>query len=137
MTLALIGAEESWNAPLTKMRTPWEFLIAALRVTNTTPDAPQRVLGGLNQLGAPLWAPPGPNGFPDSNAAWASPEGMKLRLDMASGMAARLQSLNPKTLLDEAFGAAASEATRQAVARAESKRQGLALLLLSPEMQRR
>ena len=101
------------------------------------PDAPQRVLGGLNQLGAPLWAPPGPNGFPDTNAAWASPEGMKLRLDMAAGMAGRMQALNPNTLLDEGYGAAASQATRQAIARAESKQQGMALLLLSPEMQRR
>ncbi len=137
LTLALITAEESWTAPLTKMRNPWEFLIASVRLTGTQPDAPQRLLGGLNQLGSPLWAPPGPNGFPDTNAAWASPEGMKLRLDMAAGMAGRLQALNPNTILEEALGAAASDATRQAVARSESKRQGLALLFLSPEMQRR
>ena len=70
-------------------------------------------------------------------AAWASPEGMKLRLDMAAGMAARLQNLNPKALVDEGLGAAASEATKLAVSRAESRQQGLALLFMAPEMQRR
>ena len=137
VTRALIDADESWTTPLSKMRSPWEFQIATLRLTRGAPDGPQRLLGGVNQLGAPLWAPPGPNGFPDTNAAWASPEGMKLRLDISSNTAARLQNLNPKTLLDECFGAAASSATRQAVARAESKQQGLALLLMAPEMQRR
>jgi uncharacterized protein (DUF1800 family) len=137
VALTLVNAEESWSTPLTKMRNPWEFLIASLRLTGVTPEGAQRVIGALNQLGAPLWAPPGPNGFPDTNAAWASPEGMKLRMDMASGMAGRLQALNPSAVLNEAYGVAASEATRTAIARAESKRQGMALLLLSPEMQRR
>ena len=137
VTLALINADESWSMPLSKMRTPWEFQMAVLRVTGFHPDNPQRVLGGDNVLGAPLWAPPGPNGFPDSAAAWASPEGMKLRLDTSAGIASRMPNLNPRTLLDEAFGAAASEATRVAISRAESKKQGLALLFMSPEMQRR
>jgi uncharacterized protein (DUF1800 family) len=40
-------------------------------------------------------------------------------------------------MLDEIAGSAASAETRQAIARAESKQQGLALLLMSPEVQRR
>ena len=38
---------------------------------------------------------------------------------------------------DEGLGAAASEATKLAVSRAESRQQGLALLFMAPEMQRR
>ena len=37
------------------------------------PDNPNQILGGLNTLGQPLWTPAGPNGFADSNAAWAAP----------------------------------------------------------------
>lgn len=135
---ALIGSEEAWSAPLTKMRTPREYLLAIVRLLGRAPEAPLRILGGLALLGEPLWAPPGPNGFPDTNAAWAAPEGMKLRLDIAWQAARQVRDVpNPADMLDETFGTAASEATRDAVARAESKQQGLALLLMSPEMQRR
>ena len=58
-------------------------------------------------------------------------------LDFSRIEAGRVQALNPKTLLEDAYGPAASEATRTAVSRAESKKQGLALLFMSPEMQRR
>ena len=138
VTRALIASDLAWSAPLTKMRTPYEYLVAVMRMIGREPEDPQRMLGGLNQLGQPLWTPPGPNGFPDTNAAWAAPEGMKLRLDMAAQIARQMREPpNPSDLLAEALGPAASETTRQTVARAESRQQGLALLLLSPEMQRR
>jgi uncharacterized protein (DUF1800 family) len=63
---------------------------------------------------------------------------MKLRLEYAAQLANRLRDPpNPSELLDAAFGTAASPDTRQAVARAETRQQGLALLLMAPEMQRR
>ena len=63
----------SLEAPLTKFRSPYEFLIATGRLLARIPDDPGRYLGGLT-LGQPLWSPAGPNGFPDSNAAWAAPK---------------------------------------------------------------
>jgi uncharacterized protein (DUF1800 family) len=138
LALALIDSPEAWNAPLTKMRSPLEFLYAAGRITGRMPEDPNPFLGALNILGMPLWGPPGPNGFPDAAAAWASPEGMKVRLEICVRIAERARdALNPLDLLDEIAGAAASSDTRQAVARAESKQQGLAILLMSPEVQRR
>ena len=44
---------------------------------------------------------------------------------------------NPAATLDAVIGASASPQTRAAIARAESKQQGLALLLMAPEFQRR
>jgi uncharacterized protein (DUF1800 family) len=138
VTLALIDAPEAWTAPLTKMRMPYEFLVAAMRITGRVPEDPGALLHPLAMLGMPFWTPPGPNGFPDTAAAWASPEGMKLRLDVASQAASRLRDPpDPRELLDAIAGGAASEETRQAVARAETKQQGIALLLMSPEVQRR
>jgi len=102
------------------------------------PEDPQRYLGGLNVLGQPLWAPAGPNGFADTNAAWAAPEGLKLRLDIASQISSRIaDSIDPRALLDVVAGEAASVETRQTVERAESRQQAFALLLMSPEFQRR
>ncbi len=138
VTLALIDSPEAFAAPPTKMRMPWEFCLGAARLLGHAPDDPGPILGALNMLGQPLWRPPGPDGFPDDAAAWASPEGLKIRLDFAAQWANRLRDPpDPRELIDAAFGAAASAETRQAVARAETRQQGLALLLMAPEAQRR
>ncbi|HVV42127.1 MAG TPA: DUF1800 family protein [Nitrobacter sp.] len=138
MTLALVESDEAWRAPLTKIRQPYDYLIASGRLLARIPEDPGLYLGGLNMLGQPLWTPPGPNGFPDVNAAWGAPEGMKLRLDIAARISSRIApSIDPRELLEVAMGEAASDETRQTVARAESREQALALLLMSPEFQRR
>jgi uncharacterized protein (DUF1800 family) len=138
MTLALVDSDEAWRAPLTKVRSPYEFLVATGRLLARIPEDPGPYLGGLNQLGQPLWTPAGPNGFPDTNAAWAAPEGMKLRLDISAQIASRLgNNIDPRDLLELAAADAASPETRRTVERAETRQQALALLLMSPEFQRR
>ena len=138
LTLALVDSDEAWAAPLTKVRSPYEFLVATGRLLARVPDDAGIYLGGLNVLGQPLWSPAGPNGFPDTNAAWAAPEGMKLRLDIAAQVASRVgNTLDPRDLLEFAFADAASADTRQTIEHAESRQQALALLLMSPEFQRR
>jgi uncharacterized protein (DUF1800 family) len=135
---ALIDSDEAWTAPLSKMRSPYEYLVATGRIFARVPEDPGRYLGNLNLLGQPLWSPAGPNGFPDTNAAWAAPEGMKLRLDIAAQASARLpDSLDPRELLELAVADAASEETRRTIERAESRQQAMAILLMSPEFQRR
>jgi uncharacterized protein (DUF1800 family) len=138
LALTLVDSGEAWDAPLTKVRSPYEFLVASGRLLARIPEDPTRYLGGLNVLGQPLWSPAGPNGFPDTNAAWAAPEGMKLRLDIAAQIASRLaEGIDPRDLLEVAAADAASEETRRTVEHAESRQQALALLLMSPEFQRR
>lgn len=138
LATALVDSNEAWQAPLTKMRSPYDFLVASGRLLARVPEDPGFYLGNLNLLGQPLWTPAGPNGFPDTSAAWAAPEGIKLRLDIASQMGARLgNNIDPLDLLEFAAADAASVETRRTIERAESRQQALALLLMSPEMQRR
>ena len=138
LATALVESDEAWQAPLTKMRSPYEFLIATGRVLGRNPEDPGRYLGGLNLLGQPLWSPAGPNGFPDTSAAWAAPEGMKLRLDISAQLAAQIgDRLDPRDLLELVAADAASSETRRTIERAESRQQALALLLMAPEFQRR
>lgn len=138
VAMALLDSSEAWQAPVTKLRTPYEYLIATGRLLARIPEDPGRYFAGLQALGQPLWTPAGPNGFPDSNGAWAVPEGMKLRLDLAAQVSARIpDSLDPRELLEVVAGEAASTETRQTIARAETRQQALALLLMSPEFQRR
>ena len=101
LALALVDSDEAWKAPLTKMRSPYEFLVATGRLLARVPEDPGLYLNGLNVLGQPLWSPAGPNGFPDTNAAWAAPEGMKLRLDMSAQVASRIgNNIDPRDLLE-------------------------------------
>jgi uncharacterized protein (DUF1800 family) len=134
---AMIEAPESWDSAAKKLRTPQEFLIAATRATGRSLPAPQ-LLGMLNALGQPLWSPPGPNGFPDTVAAWSSPEGIRARLEVSAQLGQQFGAcINPNDLVVALYGSAVSAETRQAVAHAESRPQALALLLMSPEFQRR
>ncbi|MGY0571462.1 DUF1800 domain-containing protein [Bradyrhizobium sp. RDM12] len=138
LATALVDSDEAWTASLTKMRSPYDFLVASGRLLARVPEDPGFYLNNLNLLGQPLWTPAGPNGFPDTSVAWAAPEGMKLRLDIASQMGARLgPNIDPLDLLEFAAADAASTETRKTVERAESRQQALALLLMSPELQRR
>lgn len=133
---ALVQAPESWTTEPTKLRTPIEFVVAAARLTGKPVD-PQAIVGPLPALGQPLWNPSGPNGFPDRADAWATPEGLKTRLNVAARIGEQAGGADPMQLLQEATAGAVSEATRLAVQRAESKPQAVAILLMSPEFQRR
>jgi uncharacterized protein (DUF1800 family) len=106
-------------------------------VTGFQPKDANLYLQGLNLLGMPLWQPGGPNGFSDRSDTWASAEGMKARLDLASSMGQRMRTADPLATMNAGLGETASTETRQAVARAESREQALAILLMAPEFQRR
>jgi uncharacterized protein (DUF1800 family) len=67
-----------------------------------------------------------------------SPGGMRGRLDVASFIARRAEAASePRTLLGQILGDNCSRETRSAVAAADSRAQGLAILFASPEFQRR
>ena len=138
LATALVDSDDAWSAPITKLRSPYEYLVAIGRLLARVPEDASLYLNWLNVLGQPLWAPAGPNGFADTNAAWAAPEGIKLRLDIAAQAASRVgNNIDPRELLELAFADAASLETRRTIERAESRQQALALLLMSPEFQRR
>lgn len=135
---ALIDADLAWSTPAGKLRAPDEFVVAMARTAGAPPADPGPTLHAMGALGRPLWQPTSPAGFPDTTAAWAAPEAMKLRLDVAAAAAARMRDVrDPGMVLDATLGPAASPETREAVTRAESRQQALALLFLSPEFQRR
>jgi uncharacterized protein (DUF1800 family) len=130
----LILAEESWTPERRKLKRPSVWLISALRLTGAQ-WAVGRMLGAQGQLGEPIWRPPAPNGFPDYVSAWI--DGLAQRLDIANEFAGRVaERLDPVALIDSGLGPLASPETRNTVARAESRAQALALLLMAPEFLR-
>jgi len=137
VSAALVEAKEAWNPDLAKLRSPLEFSIALLRATGAKPE-PQPILGALYVMGQPYWQPAGPNGFSDLKDAWASPEGLKMRMDIANVAALKgADYFDPPEFIEGRLGPLLSDETRAAVARAESRAQGLAIAFMSPEFQRR
>jgi uncharacterized protein (DUF1800 family) len=133
---ALITAPEAWDANPTKLRRPSDWIISALRVCGIKPPDVRPILQAQNLLGEPLWRVPAPNGFSDDSAARM--DGLAQRLDIANQMSRRVgDSLDPAVIAQNIFGALLSNETKEALGRAESRSQALALLLISPEFQRR
>lgn len=134
----LVTAGEAWGAPQTKLRRPYEFLMAALRATGEKPEKVPQLLNALNLMGQQLWNPPGPNGHPDSEAELIAPKAIKTRLEFSLQAARQIAGrIDPRELADQLYGAALGPETKQAIARAETRPQGMAILLMSPEFQRR
>jgi uncharacterized protein (DUF1800 family) len=134
---ALIEAPEAWQGPQAKVLPPYDFLVAIMRGFAFEPR-PVELLRLSAMLGQPLWRPPAPKGWPDADAAWAAPAALRERLRIAETAAGQIdRSADPRTLAADLLGEAMSAATRQAVARAETREQGLELLIMAPEFQRR
>jgi uncharacterized protein (DUF1800 family) len=134
---SLVLADESWTAQRTKLKPPSAWLVSIARITDAQASMPiGRVLGTQAMLGEALWRPPAPNGYPDTESAWI--DGVPRRLDIADDYAGRLaNNVDPLALVDSALGPLASADTRETIARAESRKQALALLVMAPEFLRR
>jgi uncharacterized protein (DUF1800 family) len=135
---ALIEAPEAWETVPAKFKTPWEWLISSLRAIGMRDLGDLQIAPLMQQLGQPVWRPGSPAGFDDIAASWAAPDALVRRVEVAQRIALRVgdrldpRQLGPK-LLPDALGAE----TGQAIQRADSMPTGLALLLVSPEFQRR
>lgn len=135
---AIVDSPEAWSAAAPKFRTPWDWSVAALRAVGTREVEPQPAAGLLTQLGQPVWRPGSPAGYDDIAPSWAGPDALLRRVEAAERIATRAGgSLDARALAPKLLPGAVSEPTRQAIARAETPAQGLALLLVSPEMLRR
>ncbi|KAB0635699.1 DUF1800 domain-containing protein, partial [Burkholderia territorii] len=92
----------------------------------------------LAQLGQPVWRPGSPAGYDDVAASWAAPDALVRRVEIAQRLAARTgDRLDPRTLGNTLLAGSLSAPTATALSRAESATTSLALLLVSPDFQRR
>ncbi len=136
---ALVADEAAWARPLSKLRNPNELVVAALRATGVPGQVDERrLVGGLRRLGQAPFAAPSPAGWPDTAQDWVAPEAMLRRVEWAGLLAdRRAADQAPLDVFHATIAPAASQATRLAVERAPSARDGLALVLAAPEFQRR
>ena len=90
-------------------------------------------------MGQKPFSPPSPKGWPDEAAAWCDPDAVIKRMAWSEAFAAQTAAQNePITLAQNALGARLTPLAAQTIARAETRRlEGLAILFMSPEFQRR
>jgi len=132
----MVSSSESWTQPPTKLKRPSEWVVGMVRATGIAQVDPERFTGGQALLGEPLWRPPSPKGFPDDEASWI--DGMGRRLDVANNFAERVSDrVDPQDVIETVLGSSVSSDVKQAVGRADSRQQALALLFMSAEFQRR
>ncbi|WP_367183363.1 DUF1800 family protein [Phenylobacterium sp.] len=136
---ALIDAPEAWAPQPAKLKTPYEYVVSSYRAVGQEPRGLGQVNAALNGLGQRPFGAPSPKGWPDEAAPWAASDALVKRMQFAQQLGAvfgpRVQA--PTKLAAETLGARLSPAVATAIARAESRPEAVALLLMSPEFQRR
>ncbi|MBM3604678.1 MAG: DUF1800 domain-containing protein [Alphaproteobacteria bacterium] len=148
VNLALAEAPELDSCFRQKVRPPFEFLVTSLRGLGVTGDALRRMhrkdvrqslLEPLGNMGQPWARPKGPDGWPEAASDWATPQGLAMRINWAMTQPSRLVDPlpDPRRVLADALGDSASPALRWAVPKAESRRDGVALILASADFNRR
>ena len=133
----LVEMKASWQEPLTKVKTPYEFAVSALRLTAIEPT-PEQAIVGLAGLNFRPFGALSPAGFADTASGWISADAVLKRIEWSRALALRLPpQVDPKDLAAQSIGPVMREDTRFVIAGAASGRDGMALLLASPEFQRR
>jgi uncharacterized protein (DUF1800 family) len=137
VTKALVTSDEAWAGPQVKVLSPWDMLVALGRTFNIGWS-----FGEANRMlvlfGQPAWEVPFPSGWPDDDAAWAAPDNLLEMLDAVFALARRnAGDRDPSALADAVLGPLMGDPTRQAIRRAGSRDEALALLVMSPEFLRR
>ena len=134
----LVSADEVWADVHAKYKTPHDFVISTFRAFDHVPDDTRFVVGALDLMGQTPFRPGSPEGWPDTAEQWGGADALFKRIEWCNTVARFVGSnARPVELGEAVLGPAFSNATRTAVARAESGTQGLTLLLASPDFQRR
>jgi len=84
----MVESPEFWAPEATgqKYKTPFEFIVSALRAANVTPTDPQPLFGQLRQLGQPIYGIETPDGYKQVESAWLNPDSMARRLSFATAL---------------------------------------------------
>lgn len=144
----LLSHPEAWRPELGKVKPPFGFVVSALvalgmrgadllalerRVFHRLLDNPMRTMGQR------FFSPPGPDGWPETAQAWVTPQGVASRIRWSLDAPRRLVDPlpDPRGFVQVALGGLAPQRLVGAVNGAESRVQGLALVLASPAFNRR
>ncbi len=134
----LLDTPQAWAPTAVKFKTPWEWTISSMRGLGWQDLGKLQTAPILTQLGQPVWRPGSPAGYDDIAASWAAPDALVRRVEVAQRFASRVgDRLDARALGQTLLAGSLSASTATAVSRAESASTAIALLLVSPDFQRR
>jgi uncharacterized protein (DUF1800 family) len=140
-------AEAAYRA---KVKTPFEFVVSTVRATGSDVRNAMPLAQAVRQLGEPLYMCQPPTGYADRADAWVNTGALLNRMNFAVALVSgRMRGVQPSglslasaaaardQLVDGTLASDVSASTSQTIARAQDPRQAAALVLGSPEFQRR
>jgi uncharacterized protein (DUF1800 family) len=143
-------APESYRA---KVKSPFEFVVSAVRATGIDMSNAMPLVMAVRTLGMPLYGCQPPTGYSDKAEAWVNSGALLNRMNFAVSLTASRQergagvrplqargatsSVTSDALIASALAGELSDTTAATVAKATTSSQALALVLGSPEFQRR
>ena len=134
----LLDMPQAWSPAAVKFKTPWEWTISSMRGLGWQDIGNMQAAPILTQLGQPVWRPGSPAGYDDIAASWAAPDALVRRVEVAQRFASRVgDRLDARSLGQTLLAGSLSAPTATAVSRADSASTAIALLLVSPDFQRR
>jgi uncharacterized protein (DUF1800 family) len=143
VTRAILTSPEfvSADAYRAKVKTPFEFIVSAVRGTGADIEDARPLVRQAQEQGMPLYQCQPPTGYKDTADAWVNTGALVGRMNFALSLASNklrgiAVSQAPPSASDLVSGEL-SESTRATIAKATSAPQIAALTLGSPEFQRR
>jgi uncharacterized protein (DUF1800 family) len=145
----LLAHPAAWAADLAKVRPPVEYMATAVRALGvpadrlfalSRKDTGRLMVEPLRLMGQPWLDPPSPEGWPEAGADWITPQRLAARIAWAIAVATRLgqrQLSDPVEIARRALGSRATGDLLATVARAETRIEGIALVLATPALNRR
>lgn len=130
------------------VKPPFDLVASACRALAVDPDHMRGLtdrdirrwfLQPLRQMGQPLLRPDGPDGWPESDSAWITPQGLSARLRWAVSVPQNLcaELPDPVDFVQVALGNEVPAQVGFAAGAAESRSDAIGLVLTSPTFQRR
>ena len=142
ISAALIDLKSAWDMSGSKIKTPEELMISALRAmkTKNALKLPRRQLlfPALKSMGQEIFRAPSPAGWPDKGDAWIAPESLTHRLEWIRVFTRQnLGDINPIDIFNQTIAPFATDEATKLIKGAPSREDGLALIFSSPAFQRR
>ena len=122
-----------------KVKSPFEFVVSAVRATGTEVRDATVLAQNVRNLGMPLYGCQPPTGYPDKAEAWVNTGALLNRMNFALQLVGgRMRGIQTGTSpVGAVLAGEVSDATRTTIAKATDPKQLAALTLGSPEFQRR
>jgi uncharacterized protein (DUF1800 family) len=143
LAIAAVEDDAAWEPRPQKMRSPVEYVTAGYRLLNLPGDDAEgrltrAAMASVRAMGEFPMTASSPKGWPLTSDAWSGPDAVLTRIEWAKEVGERMPpNFNAARVADEGMGSLVAPATRTAMARAETQGDALALLISSPEFQRR